>query len=420
MRHVAPLLTAFILVAPAAALAAATFSGDLSVGYAARIDDGQTSDRGLRLLAKYTHNGEGFDLRAEGRLRWNEAYADVSRFGEAARDAYRYSADWRELYIATKFGDWHVNTGWQQAVWGKADNLRILDQVNPLDFRDFVLPDLSDYRRSVFMVRSMRQFNEWEVETLFLPWFVKNRNAERGSEYDMPMASASLADGFELLPEAFPGGKLRNGELGVHVARSFGSTDISLVAFYTRDDDPVFRVLPATVGTISKLRPEFHRQWLIGAALAHALESGFVLRGEVGWLPKVTYNTFDRQDGLERSSTLRALLGLDYAWRDWMFTVQATDRYITDWRSAYWLAEHQPVYTLSATGSSWSALLESRLALTAMPHGNGQWLQIKNTYKPNDSWAISLDIDLFNGRQTGYFGQFHDRDRLRVEVKYQF
>jgi hypothetical protein len=414
-------LAAHMILLPSAVVGETTLDVDLSGILAERFSGGPPTDKGLQLRGKYIYTGERFELHAEGRVRWNEAYANTSRYSEAARDAYRFSADWRELFVATQQNDWHYGIGWQQVVWGRADNLRILDQVNPLDFREFVLPDFNEYRKSVFMLRADGQLGDWSAEFLYLPWFVKNQPAKPGSEYYIPVVEPLLDEGYRLLPDDLPSNNLRNGEFGVNFSRTFGSTDLNLIAFYTRDDDPVYRfVSPENPDDATGLRPEYHRQLQIGAGLAHSLEGGFVLPSEVSWLPRVTYNAFDQPDGLAHSPTLRGLIGVDYLWRDWLLSVQASDQYIIDWQSDYTLRQHQPIFTVSAAANSFSAKLETRLAVSAMPHDDGQLWQMKNIYKPDDSWAYGLAIDVFSGPSAGYFGQFGNRDRIRLEVRHQF
>lgn len=419
MRHVVCAL-AFILFGPAYAGAEALFDADLSLIWAERLNGDATTDQGLQGHGRYAWVRPSWEVHAEGRARWNEAYADTKTYSEAAREAYRWDTDWRELYIATQRGGWQVSAGWQQVVWGRADNLRVLDQVNPLDLREFILPDLNDYRRSVFMLRTVGQMGRWMVETVYLPWFVGNRYAVEGSEFFIPTVEPLIAQGFELRPTEYPS-YIESAEIGVQVSRSFGSIDVSGVLFYTRDDDPVYRILPPeTADGGPALQPEYHRQLQLGAGLAKAVDQGFVLRSEFSFIPSVAYNTFEEPDGVKKSSTLRGLLGLDYLWRDWLLSLQASDRFIDDWQPGDWTSKHQAVYTFSATGNSFSARLETRLAVTAMPGGEGQWWQFKNVFKPNDRINLGCVVDLFNGDRTGFFGQFRERDRVRLDVKYLF
>ena len=50
-------------------------------------------------------------------------------------------AELRELYLDTSIDDSIVILGKQQVVWGKSDGLKVLDIVNPQDFREFILDD---------------------------------------------------------------------------------------------------------------------------------------------------------------------------------------------------------------------------------------------------------------------------------------
>ena len=55
-------------------------------------------------------------------------------------------AELREFYLDTRVGDSIVMLGKQQVVWGKSDGLKVLDIVNPQDFREFILDDFVLHR----------------------------------------------------------------------------------------------------------------------------------------------------------------------------------------------------------------------------------------------------------------------------------
>ena len=97
------------------------------------------------------------------------------------------------------------------------------------------------------------------------------------------------------------------------------------------------------------------------------------------------------------------------------------DRHISGWQESFLVPEHAATLTLSATGNTLDARLSTRIALTLMPqNGDGSWWQFKSTYRPDDYWAIEGGIDLFSGQATGYFGQFADHDRFRIELRRLF
>ncbi|HVK94758.1 MAG TPA: DUF1302 family protein [Noviherbaspirillum sp.] len=423
MRHVG--LAAGLLMI-CSQVAAAQFDADIALTYAGHLHATapRTTERGMRAHVKFAHDQQDFGLRAEGRIRWNDAYRSPA-YSPEARDAYRYSADWRELYMVTNVDAWNLSFGLQQVVWGKADNLRVLDQVNPVDFRDFVLPDLNDYRKPVWMLRGNRNIGDWNVELLYLPRFEPTEFARSGSEYAIPLLDPQVLQSVTLLPEKRPSHSIRNGELGMQLSRSYEGLDLSLFLFHTRDDNPVFRQslqFDAQGNPFPALQAEYRRQFMSGASVARSFSNGMVLRAEAAYVPNFTYMVnAGSSDGLTESPTLTALLGLDYTWRDWLLSAQASDRYISRWNSNYLVQKHTPVYTLSATGSSLGGRLESRIALsTFSQHGDGSWLQLRTTWKPDDHWAYTVGTDFFSGRRLGLFGQFRDKDRLWLELKYRF
>ncbi|MBF0265381.1 MAG: hypothetical protein HQL46_08915 [Gammaproteobacteria bacterium] len=61
----------------------------------------------------------------------------------------------RELYVDTKFGDnIYVRIGKQQVVWGTADGMKLLDIMNPTDFRELNQNVMEDARIPVWMINT--------------------------------------------------------------------------------------------------------------------------------------------------------------------------------------------------------------------------------------------------------------------------
>lgn len=397
----------------------------LALQYAAHIGDAdpRSTVRGGQMNVKLEHDAGAFQVRGEGRLRWNDAYRNPI-YSEQARDAYARSADWRELYVAGQVGSWNLSFGLQQVVWGKADNLRVVDQVNPVDLRDFILPELNDYRKPVLMVRGTRAVGDWQLEMLYLPRFTATSYAVPGSEFDLVQLDPELLASVQRLPDERPKTSLKNGEFGLQLSRTFGALDLSGFLFHTWDDNPAYRFLPASDAAGQPglgLQSVYRRQFMAGLSLAHAMDNGLVLRSELAYVPNYSYMVgAGSDDGLTRSATLTALAGLDYVWRDWLLSAQVTDRYIDDWNASYLVPKHDPMYTLAATGTSLGGKLDSRLSLARFVDEGGYVAQVKSTWKPDDSWAYTAGVDVFGGVRTGIFGRFGDKDRLWFEMKYRF
>lgn len=423
MRHV--MLISSLTLLSAAVQAEMTLNGSTTVTLAEPITTSQdVTSQKLTQMLDLRYFGDSWQLRANGRMRYDAIYDTDHPFSEQAESAYRFDSDWRELTLQYDQNGWHYSLGYQQIVWGKADNLRIIDQINPLDFRDFVLPDLSEYRRSLLMATASGYLGEWEAEFIYIPFFEPNRIAASGSQFEWDYLPADVSAQVIQRNPNYPSRSFDNGELGSRWSRFWGETDVTLTAFYTRDDNPVYRIvnwLDYQGIAVPEIQAEYARQWQFGAALSTPLPNSLIARMEINHIPNARYNDLSSSDGLAKSATTHVLLGLDYLYKNWLFALQANDRLIHDWHNDYLISEHQAVYTLSAEGDNLSGKLRSRVAYTYMPNnGDGNWLQLRSQYQLNSSWSSQFELNLLNGQRDGFLGQFRDIDLLQVGIQYAF
>ena len=66
----------------------------------------------------------------------------------------------RELYVDTSAADWDLRLGKQQVVWGTADGIKLLDIINPTDFRELNQNTFEDSRIPIWMVNAERNIGE--------------------------------------------------------------------------------------------------------------------------------------------------------------------------------------------------------------------------------------------------------------------
>jgi len=61
--------------------------------------------------------------------------------------------DWlRELYVDTEAAGWAFRVGKQQVVWGTADGIKLLDIINPTDYREMAQNAMEDSRIPIWMI----------------------------------------------------------------------------------------------------------------------------------------------------------------------------------------------------------------------------------------------------------------------------
>jgi hypothetical protein len=69
--------------------------------------------------------------------------------------------DWfRELYVDTNAAGWDFRLGKQQVVWGTADGIKLLDIINPTDYREFSQNAMENSRIPVWMANAERNIGE--------------------------------------------------------------------------------------------------------------------------------------------------------------------------------------------------------------------------------------------------------------------
>ena len=66
----------------------------------------------------------------------------------------------RELYIDTEAAGWDFRLGKQQVVWGTADGIKLLDIINPTDFRELNQNSMEDSRIPVWMINAERYIGD--------------------------------------------------------------------------------------------------------------------------------------------------------------------------------------------------------------------------------------------------------------------
>jgi hypothetical protein len=86
-----------------------------------------------------------------------QAFRDSSTVdGLDGNEAYSQRDALREAYVDTDYGDWLIRAGKQQAVWGTADGIKLLDAINPTDYTELVQNSPEDSRIPVWMINADR------------------------------------------------------------------------------------------------------------------------------------------------------------------------------------------------------------------------------------------------------------------------
>lgn len=326
----------------------------------------------------------------------------------------------RELYINTQFNSTSVLAGKQQVVWGKSDGLKVLDVVNPQDFREFILDDFDQSRIPLWTLNIEATFADNSLQFLWIPDQTYNKFSAVDGTYAFTsnlIIPPSPPDTIVIRNiTQTPDDTFSNADYGVRYATFWEGWDFSLNYLYHYDDTPVlFRRLNQTNNGLEViLNPEYKRSHLIGGSFSTSIDD-LTLRGEVGYSTDKYISTINPSDidGVVNTGEFTYVLGFDwFGYNDSLISFQLFQTYLDN---------HQPGM-IKDDVTSQATLLIKHDAINETLHSEILWLQDldindgilrpKITYELNDEINISAGFDIFYGDKNGLYGQFKDTDRI--------
>ncbi len=435
---IAGLLTA--VGVPAAALEAPQWSGRLETEWAVSFeDDGAPQHRSQKLewtlLPEMRWDlGAGTRLRALGRLRvdafdriepGHPRPAEVSSLSRRGFAGDHVDFELRELTLETEWGRTWFTIGKQQIVWGQADGLKVLDVVNPQDFREFILPDFEDSRIPLWSVQAEVPVGDATLQLLWIP---------DPSYHELPDPGATFAfTAPRFLPPVRPGTLprveepdrprrlLADSDAGARLEGTLGGVDLTLNYLFHTDDVPVFEAEPRGGGVVA-FTPRYHRTHLVGGTASGTL-GDLTVRAELGWSSDKRWNVDDPRDAdlVRRSSELGYVLGFDwYGIRDTLLSLQVFQSVLL--RDLRGLRRDRVETNLTFLARR--EFLNERLRLEAIwIHNTNEQdglVRPKLRYELRGDLAVWVGADVFYGSAEGVFGEFDERDRATVGFEWGF
>ncbi|WP_420429155.1 DUF1302 family protein [Algiphilus sp.] len=413
-------------------------------------------------------------LTIDGRLGadWR-SHVDISAWQDLAY-AYR-EADYTQDVIDAYEKELEILDGWvggpvsastdvkigrQVAVWGFADNLRVLDILNPLDNLEPGLADIEDLRRPVGMLRVDQYAGPWRLSAYATPEHRFSRNPPFGSDFYSLVDSEGNAARFRnVRPDNFEDIDLAASAIG-----RFSGWDLSLHAARFWVDEPYLDASAFDRSDTGATEEDFQQ----AAVLRHSRSNLFgfgVQLTQGGWLLKQEAAVIDdlqltRTTPLEQPLPLLnalpivgalipdtdgqalpedarpvrrydALLGVEYfGLADTTFSLELAARHIDDFgpdlaRSGYleWASESAARVTRE--------FMNQRLRLNLIGvvfNADGQFwrrsgggiYRLDATYELARGVQVAGGVLLYDGGRQQPFNVAEDNDRLFGEVRWQF
>lgn len=327
-----------------------------------------------------------------------------------------------EAYLDFAFLDGYWRIGKQQVVWGQADGLKVLDVVNPQDYREFNLDEFEDSRIPLWMVNA--EFNVTDdatIQVLIIPDNTYSKLAERGTPYEVTSSKYRPALAASPVPIIIHDAErpLRELEFGTRYRLFYHGWDLTLNYLYHRQDIPViYRRLNA--GQVDVM-PMYEKNHLFGATASNAF-GDWVLRTEAGYNTD-TYHLRGTlaEEGIATSGEFSSVVGLDYrGLTDWFLSYQWFQSTLTDYTNDIVRNRTRMQQTFLVRRSLLNETAELEFFLLFSDEDQDGQVRSEASYWVSDALRVWAGIDVFYGDEDGQFGQFDDADRAVLGLEFGF
>lgn len=360
----------------------------------------------------------------------------------------RYQDYLREVFLDITLDKYSFRLGKQQLVWGKVDGLRLLDIINPMDYRQGpTILDWEDVRIPLWMVvGEYYPTYESSIQVVWIPFKAEYHNLPPAfTPWSFRATDNVAAIGrmfrIEYHPKLWrshkPAHTFENSEYGLRWKHQWGNLGYTLNWFYTWDDIPhakpgSFQIFPRP-GVFGRYDISLDRMNIFGGSFdyffANFLGVKEVLsRGEIVFNRNQMLYRDDPVNFIKEKDTLNFVLGLEKVfYRKYSISVQLIQNWILDYKKSD---------RISGAGGDLADEVETSISLNIMTQwfynrvkpsllviyseeGDG-WVKPNITFELTSNAFCSIGANLFWGNRDDFWGEFVKNNQVLFEVRYGF
>ena len=395
--------------------------------------------------AYYDHAYDLFDYETISARHVREEGQPLVFVDNLAQDKDSSGVEVRELYLDIFTDNMDVRLGKQFVVWGVLEGIRLTDEINPMDFRELMLPDLLDYRIPLWTAKVDYYAEESTWQFLWIPELRFHEPAPAGSEWELLQNVPDTTK-----PDS---SKLRNSEFGLRYTKDFLGTEVGLSYLYTWDDFPVvFRSSEISSTSEPTFFPTYSRLTMYGMTFVTPV-GGNIVKGEFAYVPDKYFGLendsdidgdgFLDSDGIMQRKHIRWGLGFDF--NRWGMDISPA---ISQWI----ILDYDPILFQDEYDTSVALFIRKpmpeksavfQLLYINLWNARESYLKPKVIFDVTDHFQVATGMDVFYGRSSKFgiearngrifgatadtsvqsaqfFGNFHSNSRIFMEFKYTF
>ncbi len=360
---------------------------------------------------------EHWKARIEGKAFYDLTYQinGRSNYTDDVLDRYESEAEIVEAWLqgsVTRQLDFKL--GRQTVVWGKSDNIRITDIINPLDNREPGMTDIEDLRLPIFTSRfDYYPGGVWNLSALIIHESRAPKEAAQGSDF-LPLDVFPFPVGFVFPDDETPRQSLDNTQYGLALNGMFQGWDLSLYAADVLDSRWHFEE-NNTVRRYGRIR-------MLGAAVNFTAGS-WLFKAELATLDGLQYNTTQNE-----KSRRDLLIGVEYmGFKDTSISLEMANRHIKNYEDqminpADFVRENEVQTALRITRSFNHDTVDVTwlISLFGSRGNDGGFQRLWVNYDISDGLMATMGVVDYIGGDKPIMDALSDNDRVFAEVQYSF
>ena len=326
----------------------------------------------------------------------------------------------REAWVEHVGDGWDLRAGRQLIIWGKADGVRITDNICPTDYADNLNRDLDEMRIPVPAARLRFMHDTWTSEFIWIPEFRPQRLAsgrnpwavDRFAGYSLPVAMGKTEG---------PSGdySFKDSELALKLSSYMAGFDMSASVFYTWDDNAsyYYDIAMTPQGPTMRIRPRNHRIMIYGLDFAYPF-GDFVLRGEAALFSGRRLAMKSGQP--ERGNVAKYLLGLDWSpGGHWTVVAQLLDDWVLGHSPRMSPREHSPQATLNVSRTFFNEMLTVSDMIYCSLYDGEFFNRLQLKYEVAQGVDVTVGWDKFAGND-GAYGIYRRNSQVWAKLRWSF
>lgn len=317
-----------------------------------------------------------------------------------------------EGFIRLYYDKFNLEVGKKKVVWGKGDKMHVVDNLNAVDYSDFINPDYLDRKVAEEMIKLNYYLGTGSLELVYTPEFTTNSYAEDGY-----WAMESIKELGEFEVEDYNG--IDDAQFAVRYTNTVRGYDYGVSFYQGRLREPSIDQ--------DKNRLSYDRVSILGAEFGSVLV-GINSRAEVAY-----YLTDDTEgdDPYVHNNKLAWVIGgdRDLAYNNLNINLQLKsnlildDDQITNSQDVDYSQDDDYLtntLSLGITDSYKHETILPELSLAYNVEDEDYMIEYLIEFILKDDTSCIISYKNFNGEDDTQFGQFDDNDFLSVEFEYSF